>query len=273
MPPTVSTLRIGLVLLALASVGAIGTIGTIAPAVAAEKPTVTVSAVAVPVAEDTLRILWRLQCTAGWHVYADLRNDAGYPPSVKLELPAGWSSGPLQWPAAERHVAAGEILDHVFHDQVTILQDVTIASGALLEGPVTIPARWDWLACREMCVPGHTSAEVSFAMQLPAPDVAEDLAAAEAALPQPAPADRLRVTWNEGTAELTVPGAVALQFLPAADCALLVDPIADGQAAGDTLRLRLRPGADGFGPVRGLVRYELRDGRSNSWTVDFPYGG
>lgn len=240
---------------------------------AAEKPQVSVEATVVADPAGRSTVLWRLEPTAGWHLYADLLNDAGYPPSVKLELPAGWSAGPLQWPAAERYVAVGEILDHVYHGQVAILQEVTLPPGALEAGPVTVSGQWDWLACREMCVPGRTPVEVRFTGK-PAPtDGAAALANARAALPKPAPRGGLQAEWSDGAVELIVPGALVLEFHPAADCARLVDAIVDGAAEGDRLRLRLRSGVNGFGPVRGILHQQLSDGSVRDWIVDLPYGG
>ncbi len=37
-----------------------------------------------------------------WHVYWRNPGDSGLPPEVAWTLPAGFSAGPLQWPAPSR---------------------------------------------------------------------------------------------------------------------------------------------------------------------------
>lgn len=241
-------------------------------AIAAEKPQVPITATVVRESATDVAVLWRFEPTAGWHLYADLLNDTGFPPSLTWELPEGWKTGPLQWPVPERSVTVGEILDHVYEGEFIVIQGLTVPRDELAGGTVTIAARWDWLACRDLCVPGKTEAQVVFTTGEPSAAQTAALAAARAALPAPAPAG-LQIAWSEAEVTFTVSGAVRLEFYPAADCVRLVDLIADGAAEGDRLRLRLRPDPEKPGPVRGILHVKLSDGSVRNWTVDIPYGG
>ena len=240
------------------------------PSRSADGPVVPVQATAVAESGGRYTVLWRLEPTSGWHLYADLRNDAGYPPSVKLQLPAGWSAGPLQWPVPERSVAAGEILDHVYSGSVTLLQEVAVPAGALDGAPVAVGATWDWLACREMCVPGRTPVEVVFSAGSPTPQAVQAVARARADLPTAAPATGWHAVWSDAAVQLIVPGAARLEFYPATGCARLVDAIADGAVEGDRLTLRLRPGPDGFGPPARRAAPEARRRRRPQLDLRYP---
>ncbi|MBE0567566.1 MAG: hypothetical protein IH621_16545, partial [Krumholzibacteria bacterium] len=59
---------------------------------------------------------------------------------------------------------------------------------------------------------------------------------------------------------ITAPGAAALRFFPDADSGPYLDLVADGEAAGDRLDLRLRRKDGALGPVRGLLQIDRADG-------------
>lgn len=236
-------------------------------------PAVTVEAQAHATGAGAFTVYWRLTPTEHWHLYSDRRNDSGFPPRLTLDWPTGWQVGPLQWPVAERHIVEGGILDHVYHGTLTLLQEVRPAPGALASGPVRLTGVWDWLVCRQQCVPGRTTVDIVFgagSSESPPPITWQEAAHL---LPRPAPAGAVVSRWSGATVALTVTQAVGLEFHPAPDCVRLVDLLADGASTGSTLTLRLREGPDGFGPLRGILKVELNDGRSVGWTVDLPHGG
>lgn len=223
---------------------------------------------------ETFLLGWRFDLSAGWHLYWNGRNDSGFAPTVKHDLPTGWQAGPLLWPVPERHLAAGDILDHVYHGQLLLLQEVTVPAGAPL-GPVNTTARVDWLACRDECVPGH--ADRSWQVRVAENSVpgagAALLAGAREGLPRPAPQAAVTFAWTADSVTVTVPGAAGLEFFPDADCGRLTDLIADGQGRTDRLVLRLRPEDGRIGPLKGILRRELPDGSWQAWTIDAQSGG
>lgn len=260
-----------------------------APAVAAgdDKPTaaparlVRLEAAAEPatvVPGGAVTMLWRLRPEAGWHLYWNGRNDSGFAPRQKLALPAGWQAGPLLWPVPARHVSAGDILDHVYEGELVLLQQLVAPTGAVPGSAAEVRADWEWLACRESCVPGRDSLVVRVTVgQAPAAAVAPPpsaaLRAARARLPQDLPAGLLRTTWEGATLRVEragppVAGQGRLTFMPAGDCADLVDLLHDGQGAA--LALRVVPAEGRLGPVRGLVLVEDGAGPARSFTLDVP---
>ncbi len=228
-------------------------------------------------------LLWRFEPSPGWHLYWDGRNDSGFAPRQRLQLPPGWSAGPLRWPVPVRHVAAGDILDHVYPGAFTLVQEVTAPPTAAPGARVVVDARWDWLACRDACVPGRDSLTVALVVagaaggaaaaagEVAAGGHAGELAAARDRLPRALPEGFLRVTREGGTWALErrrdVPGG-RLTFMPANDCGELVDLLRDG--AGERLVLRLREQDGRWGPLRGLVVAEEPSSAPQAYFLDLP---
>jgi len=207
----------------------------------------------------------RFDIEPGWHLYSLLHNDSGLPPEIRLTPPPGFSIGPALWPAPRRHVAEGDILDHVFEDTLVVLYKVTPKAGSNTSGGRAQGAeagsadRWhvdaDWLVCKDACLPGGAEAEARFSLEawagsrddtpplaketfrrLPHPGLPDGAMVKELPVPGgPAPAHEAERVWL-----VRVPGARALAFMPDTACALLAHPIADAAAAADSLRLRVR---------------------------------
>jgi thiol:disulfide interchange protein DsbD len=236
---------------------------------------VAVTATPVGTAAGGVTILWEFALAEGWHLYAPLRNDSGFPPRIKLTLPEGWGAGSLQWPAPERYLAAGDILDHVYHERLALLQDLTLPASAESGQAFSIGARLDWLICKDACVPGHRELDLTVTVgdTTTAQALADRLAGVRAALPVPAPRSGYSLTWHDAAVEIAVPGAVALAFYPAEDCAPLADVIGDAVGDTDRLTLDLRARDGGYGPLKGILHQKLPGGRSRNWTIDQPHGG
>ncbi len=248
--------------------------GTPVPAARPARVSVAAEPAAVA-AGGSATLLWRFEPAAGWHLYWDGRNDSGFAPRLALRLPPGWSAGPLRWPAPERHLSAGDILDHVYTGPFTLLQDVTAPAGAVAGDRVTLGARWDWLACRDACVPGRDSLTVALTVAATgtagAARPSAALAAARDRLPSPLPDGFLRHEWRGAACVLRrvrdVPGGT-LTFLPAGDCGELADLLHDG--AGAELALRCLPRDGRCGPVRGVLVAAAPGEPARAFQLDVP---
>jgi thiol:disulfide interchange protein DsbD len=226
-----------------------------------------VPAAVVPGEEVTL--IWRLALAEDWHLYWAGRNDSGYPPRVDLTLPAGWVAGGLQWPVPERYVAAGDILDHVYFEELVLVQKLGAPASADIGGEVMIQADIQWLACKDMCVPGKATLSLPVPVKTVA-EKAEPNAASEAAarLPGLLPGNILETGWEGTVFHIHRSGVRALTFMPTDDCGPLVDLLNDGQ--GDRLALRFKPKGDTVGPVRGLITIENNSGQASAYRIEFP---
>lgn len=253
--------------------GSAAAAGTPEQAVRPAEPLVVMAASAepAPVAPgSTLTLLWTFRPAPGWHLYGNVRNDSGFAPRQRLELPTGWEAGPLQWPAPTRHVSAGDILDHVYEGELVLLQDIRVPSDTA-PGRLALRAHWEWLACRDVCVPGRDSLSVAVTVApegTSAGSPTDRLAAARSRLPQPLPAGLVRVDMDGEEARITRTdgGAGNLVFVPALDSGELANVLRDG--VGTALSLRLLPADGRVGPLRGLLLVEGAD--PGAYALDVP---
>lgn len=204
-----------------------------------------------------LRVAWVFDLADGWHLYADLLNDSGYPPAVAWNLPDGWRVGGLHWPVPERYVMPGGILDHVYHGRLVLEQEL-IPIGGRPAAPTELAAAVTWLACRQECVPG----KARLAVTVPGGDAPLPRPATIPAVtwPVPLPAGLATTSPDTGAVIITAPGARALRFFPSAGSGPFRDLVADGEVRGDRLKLRLRPSPSSHFELRGLLQVEVEDG-------------
>jgi len=226
-----------------------------------------VPAAAVPGEEVTL--IWRFDLAKDWHLYWMGRNDSGYPPRIDLKLPVGWVAGGLQWPVPERYVSPGDILDHVYFEELVLVQKLGAPDEAKTGRDITVEADIQWLACREMCVPGRQSLTLDIPVrshaETPVPDLSD---AVVTLLPGPVPQNLFETRWSDAVFHIDSPGSKRLTFMPTDDCGLLVDLLKDGQ--GKPLALRFKPKGETVGPVRGLITIENNSGQVQAYRIDFP---
>ncbi len=159
------------------------------------------------------RVALRLRLAPGWHTYWRNPGDAGAAPELHLELPAGASAGPIEWPAPRR-VAEGSLMTYAYTGEVLLPIEVTPAKM----GPTLVKAHADWLVCRDICVPEHGD----FQLELPSgPTVPSAQAPLFAAFDRqvPGPSPWHAVVGNDGTLfvqgpELTPATVADASFIP-----------------------------------------------------------
>lgn len=242
-------------------------------------------------AGEVLNLGLLLDIEPGWHTYWEGRNDTGFAVSLELDLPQGWKAEPMLWPAPSRHLLPGRILDHVYEGRVLLIvpvrvpEDVSEASAQA--GMVTIGASVEWLVCKDVCLPGSATLELTLPVQASVvgrgmPELSRHAsefgqARKRHAMPMPKPASEqsqgFSVEWLDSTLIVAQDGARALRFYPRTNCVDLVDVIADGEAKGDELKLRTEAAAlAAGGRVRGVLELEFRDGRRRWHSVDLGQG-
>ena len=95
----------------------------------------------------------------GWHTYWENPGDAGLPLRIKWRLPEGFSAGPIQWPVPER-IPAGPVMSYGYEGEVLLPIEITPPSR-ISAGSVTIAGTFDWLECREVCLPGSAELDLT----------------------------------------------------------------------------------------------------------------
>jgi DsbC/DsbD-like thiol-disulfide interchange protein len=231
---------------------------------------VTVStdyAAAVP--GQSITLVWRFEIAPEWHLYWPGRNDSGFAPTIDLNLPPGWIAGGLQWPAPQRHLSEGDILDHVYYRELVLLQKIGVPAEALPTGSVAVSGEVRWLACKDACVPGKTLVPLEIALT---DHVAGRRSAtytkAHEMLPRPLPTELLGTRWEGQTFHVRGPAGARLQFMPTVDCGELVNLIRDG--TGSNLALRFQVEGEIVGPVRGLITIQQEGEPLHAYSAEFP---
>jgi thiol:disulfide interchange protein DsbD len=159
-------------------------------AVRSDRATMTLAAEVTSVTPgQPFRIGLRQRLAPGWHTYWQNPGDAGLPPELALNLPAGASSGEIQWPAPFR-IPFGPLVNYGY-EGATLLPLVITPPADLAPGQdFTIRAHGNWLVCEQVCIPE----EGSFVLTLPVEAAARTDTAmaplfqqAEADIPRPSP--------------------------------------------------------------------------------------
>src|SRR5687768_6593977 len=129
----------------------------------------------------------RLQLKPGWHVYWRFGGDAGAPPTITWELPAGFKAAAPQWPLPATHKDDGDLITYIHEGELALLYEIT-PPAQLPPGEVTLKAALQWLVCEKICIPGKGEAALTLrGGSEPQPVNTELFAGFRARLPKPNP--------------------------------------------------------------------------------------
>jgi len=152
----------------------------------------------------TATVALRLVHDEHWHTYWKNPGEAGLATTTQWTLPAGYTAGPIQWPAPEI-TDTGGVLTYGYGGDLLLLVDLAVPADAAPGANVTLRAEVDWLMCKEACIPGAAKLELTLPV---ATDTAAEaqwaprIAAARAAVP--APTDKLAAQAYRAGRELTI---------------------------------------------------------------------
>lgn len=105
----------------------------------------------------------RMVMKPGWHVYWRNPGDSGLPPEVTWTLPAGFSAGPLRWPAPER-IPVATLMNFGYAGEAVLLAQITPPPSLDPAVPARLTAKLSYLVCETECVPG--SAELALTLPI-----------------------------------------------------------------------------------------------------------
>ncbi|HVJ07371.1 MAG TPA: thioredoxin family protein [Acidisarcina sp.] len=128
----------------------------------------------------------------GWHIYWVNAGDSGLPPTVKWNLPPGFSASPIQFPTPGR-LPLGPYMDYGYENEVLFPIPMKVKTALKPGQHEPLAAKVDWLVCREVCIPGkaNVSLDIAGSATTPPPvnpDVAALFDRLSKTLPQPLPA-------------------------------------------------------------------------------------
>ena len=117
----------------------------------------------------TTRVGVLLDIEKGWHIYAQEPGDAGLPTKIAWSGPRGVTFGPLVWPAPRRFIDPGDIKTFGYSGAVVLFSNLTLSPKAKPGEPVQVAAKVEWLACKEICLPGSAELELTLPVSFAKP--------------------------------------------------------------------------------------------------------
>ncbi len=208
-----------------------------------------------------------------WHLYWNGQNDSGTPIVLELTMPAGFKAKETLWPAPERLVEPGEILNHVYEREVILIVPVDVANDAKV-GTAEIAVEARWLACKSACVPESGGAKASVLVCAVPFDQAAlyvhaEVAKARAALPIGLAKEDPRVKTTIAGQQVTIliSGARDITFMPGPECTQVKNLAERGTTQGERLVVDLEEGPK---PIRisGIVRVTNSEGSRAYYHID-----
>ena len=126
-----------------------------------------------------------------WHVYWMNAGDSGEPPKITWTLPAGITTGEMQFPIPQR-LPLGPLMDFGYEDHVAFPVTIRAAVG-MKPGPGHLDAQVTWLVCAQVCLPGKAHLGIDLTVQPGAAGPAQEpragaLGEALMLMPKPLPA-------------------------------------------------------------------------------------
>lgn len=109
-----------------------------------------------PVGQTRVGVSFNIQ--EGWHIYAEHPGDAGLPTKVTWKGPSWVSFGPLNWPTPERFQEPGATKTFGYRGAVLLQSTLTCRLAGVAGNwpvPMSVGAHVEWLACKNICVPGE----------------------------------------------------------------------------------------------------------------------
>lgn len=108
----------------------------------------------------------------GWHIYWRNSGDSGGPPTIRLDLPEGFSAEPVRWPAPR--VFQSDEVTFGYVNRAILFIPVDVHPEWAGGDEVTITADLRWLVCKEACLLGRRSERITLPIAEPIGAVPED---------------------------------------------------------------------------------------------------
>lgn len=227
---------------------------------------------------STIDVGVRFTIEPGWHLYWNGQNDSGSPMEIEPILPTGLTAGRALWPAPERMVEPGGVLNHVYEREVILIVPVKIAEDAKL-GPAELRLDARWLVCKDVCLPESGSASAQVSIEAPGGDPTrlgpvQAVANTRTSLPiELAPSDpRVRVTLHGSRATIECPGAAEVVFMPGPECSSVKQLLERGLSPGDHLTFEVESDKKII-RISGIVRVTNPEGVRAYYHIDTHAGG
>lgn len=135
---------------------------------------------------STFRLLVEFTVEPGWHIYWRNAGDSGGPPTIRLQLPEGFTAGPIEWPAPTVFESGETTFGYTGTATLFIPITTPAELPATASGRFEISADLRWMVCKELCLLGRRSGRLSLPGGGPSIVRSDALEAARRRLPKPA---------------------------------------------------------------------------------------
>ena len=95
----------------------------------------------------------KLEMEKDWHVNWRNPGDAGLAPTIKWELPPGFTAGEINWPIPQR-IPVADLMLFGYEGEVLLLVEITPPT-LYSDDEFTLSATCDWVVCGDVCIPGE----------------------------------------------------------------------------------------------------------------------
>ena len=117
----------------------------------------------------TTRVGVHFKLEPGWHIYAEQPGDAGLPTQVRWSSPVAVVFEPLRWPHPEQFVDPGNITTFGYTGSTVLSSTLHGTPSKVLSASVPVHADVRWLACKEVCVPGSATLDLTLRVSTEVP--------------------------------------------------------------------------------------------------------
>lgn len=134
-----------------------------APGAVARTPHVRAELLAAQPAVSPGQEIWlgvRQEIIPHWHTYWRNPGDSGQATSIRWQVPASATVGPIQWPLPQR-VRMGPITNYAYAGEVSLLSAFKVPADQPVGQPLQVSATVDWLVCEEECIPESVELRLS----------------------------------------------------------------------------------------------------------------
>ena len=108
---------------------------------------------------DTIFAAVEMKMDDGWHTYWRNPGTAGQATDIRWKLPPGFTAGSIQWPLPQK-LEMGGIAFYGYETETVLIIPIKIAADAK-PSTQTLTAEISWLECKEQCVPGAATNEIT----------------------------------------------------------------------------------------------------------------
>lgn len=164
------------------------------------------------------RVAARFDIEPSWHIYWINPGEAGLATQAVFSVPDGFALGEPRYPGPVRFDGGGGTTSFGYEELVVISAAVTAPDEFTERKRISVRA--NWLACREMCIPGEAESsmwiEPASATVPSKPANAGMFDAHDLALPVPFDGQTGSIGWNpdQSTVELLIKAADSAEYFP-----------------------------------------------------------